>query len=198
MSNEGQQSNTEYGSEPDTLSRYRRFLRDSEKAHGRTRRYMWADFLVVLLFIAAAMYFFWPILFSNKEPYAPVSTVNQIYEDMKSLQQALAGVDADNNGDDFITCFEALKAASPRMEGQLKRLYWILIETDGEERMMTQNNELDFWESIPNEILDKKTGFYSHTKEGKGVLIYIEPVPERNLIVVTARKFPPLFETGGV
>jgi hypothetical protein len=104
---------------------------------------------------------------------------------------SLANADEDSKPFDVI--FQQLKLNFPRREGEVKPLYWILIDQSNDGIKMTQLSEVGFWEGIPPEMFDGQTGFVSHSQDSKSILILIQAIPDTTIRLALAMPYPPLF-----
>ncbi len=175
----------------DFTSRIKRLQQEQDRANTTTRRFLWADFLLVILVVAVALYLFWPLMFTGDEPYVPISTVNNTMRYMQNLKSKVNQFKPKIEGATFTE--EAIQSIHNELsDRQTSGIRWALV--DGEGSWKTSSRDVDFWQELPSEFFKKEPGMYHHSKEGRATLIFIDSLNESGMRLIVAKPFPPLFD----
>lgn len=183
------------------INRYSYTRRSSDSPEGNayrtSARFLGADFLLVLLFLAVAFYFFFPRLFEKKEAYAPVSTVHAAYTAMQQIQDSLAAVlsetqDPESVQNALIEHIGSIVLPSTEEESAAQVF---LLNVQGEVLYSKDRSRFEAIESIAM-MREKKQGVLSHTIKGRSTLILYDTIAS-DILIVVAKPYPPLFRTGG-
>ncbi len=167
----------------------RRFLGSEENS----RRLFGWDFTFAIFFLAIVFYFFWPLVFQVSEPYAPESSIQNVFSRYKQIMEScrvrIQEIPSNQN-----LAKEDIQKILDSFPQEVSPPCRILI-SDRQGTVVSGHNQIPReWNQANLPWKKHSTGIFIFRHQGKASLILYEPIPRTDLNLVIVQPFKPLFE----
>lgn len=159
--------------------------RDESSQWRYSRRLLWFDFLLVILFMVIALYFFWPNMFRSQDTQVPRSVINDCFYSLMEIHKHCLLIKEDQNQDNVISYLEQKQRANPEM-----MIY--LLDREGE--FLIGEKPTFFNPAMQNELKSHLHGSVIYTENLQSGLLLYTHLLEGKWILAVAKAFPPLLQ----
>gem|GEM_PF-6506426 len=165
---------------------------------GRSRRFFMADFLFVIVLVAAAMVFFWPKLFQTSERRVLESDVREAFLLLSELEENWLEVSRESLPDlNSIPAFLETRSDETARDRKNEERYAakaFLLDSNGTIYGGENESVIPFNE-IANGIRDRKRDAFVYSRKGAGFFVLLAPLPRSDYRLIVIKPYPPLFQT---
>ncbi len=159
-----------------------------------SRRMFGIDFMFVILFMVAGFYFVWPKMFQTPEAYAPESA---IHETLTVYLMAQGCCIATEDYGDESKFSEQIKQALEAVQPKGSKAPKILLIDDSGNLLVGEEEWPEAWEKANPPWQYRKAGSMIYRLKGNAILIFFEPIDDRQLTLVVIKRFTPMFKGDG-
>ncbi len=148
-----------------------------------SRRLLWFDFLLVILFMFITLYFFWPNMFRSQNAQVPRSVINDCFHSLMEIHKRCLSIKEEQ--DDIISYLEEKQRRSPEM-----MIY--LLDMEGE--LLLGKKPSFFNPDMQNELFSNPHGSLVYKENLQTGLLLHTHLFEGKWILAVAKTFPPLLQ----